>query len=505
VATFSGLSLNPASTTAYTLTATSNSLTPATTTPITATTPVAATQLAVTTEPPSSVPAGSAFTLTVSAETSTGQIDTTYTGPVTVAITSGTGPANGALGGTKTVNAVNGVATFSNLTLSPASTTTYTLTATSDSLFPATTTPITVTSSTLPTTVTVSASPTSSAFGKPVTLTSTVTSPGSPTQPTGTVTFLVNAAPIGTAPLVNGTATFTTSTLPAGSPAITASFAGNGNFSSGTSATPAVVTVSQATPTVALLSSANPSTAGQSVTFTATVTGPSNTSPPTGTVTFKNGTTTLGTAPLTNGVATFSTSTLPVGAQTITASYSGDANFLAGTPATLTQQVNAAVAAAPTVTNLQRFGFHNQPTLLVLTFSSALDSTRAENTANYTVTLGSQQFPVTAAVYNPTSHTVTLMFSQLLNIHRQYTITVNGMAPNGLTSATGVLLDGANNGKPGSNFVLTFGSAILAGPASAAGLNMALVRQLSHHKISAHAVDVLLARGELHIQRHGHR
>jgi hypothetical protein len=354
--------------------------------------------------------------------------------------------------------------------------------------------------------VTVSASPASTSFGKPVTLTSTVSSPGSTTPPTGTVTFLANAAPIGTAPLVNGTATLTTSTLPAGSPAITASFAGNGTFSSGTSATPAAVTVTQATPTVALLASPNPSTFGQSVTFTATVTGPSGTTPPTGTVTFKNGTTTLGTGTLTNGVATFSTSSLPVGTQTITASYSGDTNFLAGTPATLTQQVNAAAAAAPTVTNLQRFGFHTQPTLLVLTFSTALDSARAENTANYTVTLGSRQFPVTAAVYNPTSNTVTLMFSQMLDIHHQYTITVNGMAPNGLTSATGVLLSGANNGttQPGTNFVLTFGSAILAGPASAAGLNMALVRQLSHHKISAHAVDVLLARGELHVPRHRH-
>ena len=37
------------------------------------------------------------------------------------AITTGTGPTGGALGGTTQVNAVNGVATFSNLTLSPAS------------------------------------------------------------------------------------------------------------------------------------------------------------------------------------------------------------------------------------------------------------------------------------------------------------------------------------------------------------------------------------------------
>ena len=47
--------------------------------------------------------------------------------------------------------------------------------------------------------------------------------------------------------------------------------------------------------TTALVSSLNPSTVGQSVTFTATVTGASGT--PTGTVTFKDGATTIGTAP----------------------------------------------------------------------------------------------------------------------------------------------------------------------------------------------------------------
>src|SRR6185437_1505088 len=46
-----------------------------------------------------------------------------------------------------------------------------------------------------------------------------------------------------------------------------------------------------ATPTVALASSANPSSAGQNVTFTATVSGSAGT--PTGTVTFRDGTTSL--------------------------------------------------------------------------------------------------------------------------------------------------------------------------------------------------------------------
>jgi hypothetical protein len=199
-------------------------------------------------------------------------------------------------------------------------------------------------------------------------------------------------------------------------------------------------------------------------------------------VTFLDGTTTLGTGTLnSSGVATFTTSTLAAGTHSITASYGGDSNYT---------------------------------TLLVLTFSAALDPTRAQNTANYTVVGGSQTFTVTAAMYNSTAHTVTLMFGQLLNVHHQYTITVNGMAPSGLTSTTGVLIDGANTGKPGSNYVKTFGMEILAGPASAAGINMATVRRLSRHvvpahaasvhTVSAHAVDALLASGSLRIQRRHH-
>ena len=41
----------------------------------------------------------------------------------------------------------------------------------------------------------------------------------------------------------------------------------------------------------------------------------------------------------------------------------------------------------------------------------------------------------------------------MLNLHLVYQITVNGMAPLGLTNTSGVLLDGQGNGQPGTNFV----------------------------------------------------
>ncbi|MBA3913934.1 MAG: VCBS repeat-containing protein [Acidobacteriales bacterium] len=75
-------------------------------------------------------------------------------------------------------------------------------------------------------------------------------------------------------------------------------------------------------------SSLNPSQVGQSVTFTAQVEQSiPNTGVPTGTVTFKDGATTLGAAPLVSGTAKFSTSALGQGTHTIVVSYSGDANF----------------------------------------------------------------------------------------------------------------------------------------------------------------------------------
>jgi hypothetical protein len=94
-----------------------------------------------------------------------------------------------------------------------------------------------------------------------------------------------------------------------------------------------------ATSTV-VASSGNPSTAGQPVTFTATVTPASGAGTPTGTVTFSDSGTQLGTATLgASGTATFTTtSPLPAGAHTITASYGGDSGF-AGSTGSLTQTV----------------------------------------------------------------------------------------------------------------------------------------------------------------------
>jgi peptidoglycan/xylan/chitin deacetylase (PgdA/CDA1 family) len=101
---------------------------------------------------------------------------------------------------------------------------------------------------------------------------------------------------------------------------------------------------SHAATTTTLASSAPSSGYGQAVTFTSRVSPSGGASGiPTGSVTFKDGGTTLGTAPLDGtGTATVVTSTLTVGAHSITAVYAGDAGFSASTSPALTQTVAVA-------------------------------------------------------------------------------------------------------------------------------------------------------------------
>ncbi len=123
------------------------------------------------------------------------------------------------------------------------------------------------------------------------------------------------------------------------------------------------VTVSQARPTIGLTSTVNPSTYLTSVTFTGSLTASGSGSMPTGTITFKDGAVTLcsGVA-LTAGRATCTASALTAGAHSITANYSGDANY-ASNSGSLTQTVNAGNASITTL-----------PTPSPLTYGQTLSS-----------------------------------------------------------------------------------------------------------------------------------
>src|SRR5260370_9104528 len=86
-------------------------------------------------------------------------------------------------------------------------------------------------------------------------------------------------------------------------------YSGDSVFAGSTS--PALTQAVQAITTTAVTASANPSVPNQPVTFTASVTPSPGAGTPTGTVTFKDGATTLGTGVLRlNGPATPTISTL---------------------------------------------------------------------------------------------------------------------------------------------------------------------------------------------------
>jgi len=94
-----------------------------------------------------------------------------------------------------------------------------------------------------------------------------------------------------------------------------------------------VITVAQAATTTAVSSSLNPSNLGDTVTFTATVTGPAGTVTPTGTVTFKDNSSAFAPPQPLNasGVAQASYLISTPGLHIITAVYSGDSNFITST------------------------------------------------------------------------------------------------------------------------------------------------------------------------------
>jgi hypothetical protein len=135
----------------------------------------------------------------------------------------------------------------------------------------------------------------------------------------------------------SGVATFTTSTLTAGSHIIRACYAGTGIFTASNGSV--TQTVNKGATTTTVSSSAPTSVFGQSVTFTATVRDPSGTGTPTGTVTFFVGNTVVARVTLdANGQARLRGSFSVAGRFTIRAVYSGDATFDASSQF-LTEQV----------------------------------------------------------------------------------------------------------------------------------------------------------------------
>jgi hypothetical protein len=179
--------------------------------------------------------------------------------------------------------------------------------------------------------------------------------------PSGAVTFFDNGTPIGVFTLsgANTSAYLVTAPLTGGSHTFTASYEGDTNFlpSDDISKPTLPITVAPVTSTTTLVASASSVTQGSPVTFTATITGARGSFAPTGTVTFKDGNTTLGTGTLNaSGVATFTTSSVSIGSHTVTATYGGDTNNTNSTSNAVTVTVTAPPVPTPIPNSAQPAG-----------------------------------------------------------------------------------------------------------------------------------------------------
>ena len=143
---------------------------------------------------------------------------------------------------------------------------------------------------------------------------------------TGTIVFTDGSVMLGSVAIGGGQATLAIATLSAGTHTVKASYSGDAANAPSPSNL-RTVTVAQVKPTVTVAASPDPALPGQTVTLTATISGPTAG----GMVTFKDGAQALGTATVGNGVAVFSTSALAAGNHSITAVYSGDINYSSAT------------------------------------------------------------------------------------------------------------------------------------------------------------------------------
>jgi hypothetical protein len=315
------------------------------------------------------------------------------------------------------------------------------------------------------TTTTLTSSQNPSTPDESVTFAAVVSPNGTAGIPTGSVTFTIDGVAQAPATLhvVSGTdlATISISTLSAGTHTVSATYAGDGTFAASAVSTPVTQVVQRLGTTTTLVSSANPSKVGQSVTFTATVAPSSGTGAPTGAVTFTIDGIRQAPVPLYSeshgSAATFKISAFNGGAHTVSATYNGDAIFASSAVLSpIVQVVSVPEGGGPTVTSVQRFGIHMDQTVLVLSFKDGLDRTSATNLNNYQITnAAGQTVGIQSAVFDAGSNTVTLRPTTRLNFHHQFHLTVIGTGPSGVRNMHGVLLDGANNGTPGTNYTCT--------------------------------------------------
>jgi hypothetical protein len=107
-------------------------------------------------------------------------------------------------------------------------------------------------------------------------------------------------------------------------------------------------------------------------------------------------------------------------------------------------------------------------TAITVDFSGALDALEAESTGIYRLTVASKKgsfagegtrvIALRSAVYNSNSWVVTIAPRKPFALTKPVELVVNGESPSGLQDAEGRLIDGADNGMAGGNFVAVISS-----------------------------------------------
>jgi hypothetical protein len=327
-----------------------------------------------------------------------------------------------------------------------------------------------------------SVSPASEDYGStaPVTITALLSWVGNGVAPTasdvtiggnGTGTYGATSC----APRVHETITCTAVFTPAGTDlpgtyTETATFSGDSNYGGSSSPETNNFTINQATTTTSVVGSPNPSTYATSVTFTATITGENGLArrnvkrrplDVTGSVTW-SANTGCTTTTVTGGVATCTTSAathLPVGANTVTATYSGDANHT-GSTGSMVQNVTGGIATTIDVTSVspsaEDFGADTPVTITALlswtgkgvaptasnvtiggngngTYGATSCAARVHETITCTATYTPNNSDV------PGSYTETATFSGDSNYSGSTSPETNNFAINGASTSTSVV------------------------------------------------------------------
>lgn len=282
--------------------------------------------------------------------------------------------------------------------------------------------PLTLTVQKASTSTALASSVNPSVYGQSVIFTATITPSGSGT-PTGSVIFTdtTTSTTLGTGTLSSGKATVSVSNLSVTSHLITAKYVGDTNYSSSTASSSLSQTVNKDTTVTNLNISPTTPYTGQTVYLTATVSvSLPGAGMPTGTLTFKDGSSPLITTSLSSGMAYYNTTSLGVGQHTLSAVYNGDTNDNSSTSSqtNITTNLNSANLALNFGPNPSVYGQSVTFTATISPASGNMTPTSSviftDTTTNTTIGTGTLSNGVATVVTNSLSvgsHTISANYS----------------------------------------------------------------------------------------------